>query len=798
MLFGLLRSRSSASRTSIRSSLVSTIDRHPRVSAGQEVYTFSRRFYVVVAYQTSSKETLIIGGPCFPNSSTMSSSYTTTTFVPHTSIATRHDNTNYTDYQFASYINAAQDLSPLSHANLESLASIAAHQASQQQIGIGPFMHTGFASNNRYSDRLQQHSTSASDYTQHLPRSTQASSGSAPSILASSAYTQHLPWPMYASTNTCNSMGYAAVRPVNGFKRQRSHQRTSSASTVASNGPASPYSVNISNPEIANTDFDPTYTQSFSKDPSRLSDPAFLSAHYIPGQALSAFSDMKGFALDTNRQFEDLSPGSRRSMSTVDQESPVTPGSALEDTDVKQIKNVPGKMRRKCVTNTYLLENAEFRPFNPHVQLARTESAAYQDELFNPANYTPAPAQRSTKLQPPTSAHRTLVKERLETANMARSNSPISSASRERSPFREGSQLAPADGWNSPRAPMSTAASRRQQLKEEREEAEYAMHRPQLQREPTKTISPKDALLDYNENDQPSLFQDSVPTGYKQHFGSGTTDALSSVYLAQQNPTTVFTLPPSSQTSSMAGFRASSSDGFPNNFAFTQPALPASTTAMQNPYQLNNYQQVTVNPTYPATSIDPTPDFPAHLTSMESSISEGPPLSSQESGNMSLQRPTDTRAATGTYTCTYHNCTQRFESPAALQKHKREYHRAQQQRDGLSVETSSVSPRSTASPGPTSGSGLTSAQILARNSQAGPHKCTRINPSTGKPCNTIFSRPYDLTRHEDTIHNGRKQKVRCPYCREEKTFSRNDALTRHMRVVHPDVENFGKRGRRGD
>jgi hypothetical protein len=40
----------------------------------------------------------------------------------------------------------------------------------------------------------------------------------------------------------------------------------------------------------------------------------------------------------------------------------------------------------------------------------------------------------------------------------------------------------------------------------------------------------------------------------------------------------------------------------------------------------------------------------------------------------------------------------------------------------------------------------------------------RINSSTGKPCNTIFSRPYDLTGHEDTIHNARKQKVHCPRC----------------------------------
>ncbi|KAG9864360.1 hypothetical protein KCU77_g2484, partial [Aureobasidium melanogenum] len=86
------------------------------------------------------------------------------------------------------------------------------------------------------------------------------------------------------------------------------------------------------------------------------------------------------------------------------------------------------------------------------------------------------------------------------------------------------------------------------------------------------------------------------------------------------------------------------------------------------------------------------------------------------------------------------------------------------------------------------GSSMTAAALAERNSQQGPHKCTRINPSTGKPCNSIFSRPYDLTRHEDTIHNRQKQKVRCQYCREEKTFSRADALTRHMRVVHPEID----------
>jgi hypothetical protein len=195
---------------------------------------------------------------------------------------------------------------------------------------------------------------------------------------------------------------------------------------------------------------------------------------------------------------------------------------------------------------------------------------------------------------------------------------------------------------------------------------------------------------------------------------------------------------------------------------------------------------------------------------MESSVSDAP-VSSQGSATSDymIQRPHDTSAATGGYTCTFHNCVQRFDSPAKLQKHKREAHRNTRDVSNSlsSAPTRTASANLSVSPDPSHdgsegsvasvGSGMTSAALAARNSQAGPHKCTRINPSTGKPCNTIFSRPYDLTRHEDTIHNRQKVKVRCEYCREEKTFSRNDALTRHMRVVHPDVPWEVKRGRGG-
>ena len=122
------------------------------------------------------------------------------------------------------------------------------------------------------------------------------------------------------------------------------------------------------------------------------------------------------------------------------------------------------------------------------------------------------------------------------------------------------------------------------------------------------------------------------------------------------------------------------------------------------------------------------------------------------------------------YTCTYHTCEMRFETPAQLQTHKRDTHPQTPPSDALSV------------------AGAPSSAISLFSSQAVSYRCDRTNPSTGRPCNVIFRRPYDLARHGYTIHSPRSEKVRCHFCTEEKTFSRNDALTRHMRVVHPEID----------
>lgn len=125
-----------------------------------------------------------------------------------------------------------------------------------------------------------------------------------------------------------------------------------------------------------------------------------------------------------------------------------------------------------------------------------------------------------------------------------------------------------------------------------------------------------------------------------------------------------------------------------------------------------------------------------------------------------------------------------------------------------------------------------------KNDKTEEHICLIINPKTGLPCNKRFSRPYDLVRHQNTIHAPRRCFYRCMFCEDDlrrkhhlasnnevvinagyrnsqfsvenannnmanshnsrkvkassegggflsnKTFSRCDALTRHLRFRH--------------
>lgn len=47
------------------------------------------------------------------------------------------------------------------------------------------------------------------------------------------------------------------------------------------------------------------------------------------------------------------------------------------------------------------------------------------------------------------------------------------------------------------------------------------------------------------------------------------------------------------------------------------------------------------------------------------------------------------------------------------------------------------------------------------------HFCLINNPKTGKPCNKRFSRPYDLVRHQNTIHATKRSFYRCLFCEDD-------------------------------
>lgn len=145
------------------------------------------------------------------------------------------------------------------------------------------------------------------------------------------------------------SMGGPAVSHTQGLKRARSHQRTPSASTVASNGPSSPYTQSWSNPQIANTDFAPNspahYADQaglFSKNlptPTQTPTDSGFVHGYIPSQAAhagGAHQAMKGFAIDHHNGQDfapEYEPSSRQSMSSYGgNDSPATPQSGVGET----------------------------------------------------------------------------------------------------------------------------------------------------------------------------------------------------------------------------------------------------------------------------------------------------------------------------------------------------------------------------------------------------------------------------------------------------------------------------------
>jgi len=523
--------------------------------------------------------------------------------------------------------------------------------------------------------------------------------------------------------------GYLNANTIpRGFKRRAYHKRKSSGSSVTSAGPPSPLDHTTAFPAIASSDLShisPSFDGfDYASQPSAHTPKSLPTSLETPTSTSNPF--MAPQYHHTGAQDATGYSQNMRRLQTSAPEEDVSYTFSAPPSVSSMSHNSPATPH----TNFEMEYEDQKNIYSGYQSAAFTQAMqdVFPDQIYSSAPSYPAQAQPAmSRFSAHLSPHRSMFANRLQAANQdhltARTSSPATSAPRDQSPFRQNSPFVEQTRMNSQRPPQQMNVVPVSQAQE-----------------PTKSVSPKELMIDEHDIDDQStpVFQDQSHSVFSNRRpSSNMSNFQSGLYNSHYSQNTSLQIP--------------------QQYPFVS----------QN-RQENSHQNIS----------DRTPDFPAHMASMESTVEEGPsePLGESQLRNhqsLSIQRPEDTSSDAGTYTCTYHGCVQRFETPAQLQKHKREGHRQ-------------ISPTS-----------MPNAQSIAlRNSQAGPHKCERINPSTGKPCNSIFSRPYDLTRHEDTIHNARKQKVRCHLCSEEKTFSRNDALTRHMRVVHPDVDWPGKSRRK--
>ncbi|KAJ6256274.1 DNA-directed RNA polymerase I subunit rpa1 [Drechslerella dactyloides] len=491
----------------------------------------------------------------------------------------------------------------------------------------------------------------------------------------------------------------------------------------------------------------------------------YSTAQKVPStrHSRSVASQLKNMEVEPIENVPALSPTSRRQGNYLHSGTPASPHLASETVADNTANPRYSSGASICEGNNhsiiswideYLQEASDMHP--PMPKLGRTYSDAVQDELYNPepprdlpdyTKKTPAwygATSAETKGDGPHSFQRIFHEaQQQHQRDLSQSGSP-QNAGGDRSPFRRNSPFHPTNNPNLPHAldqqnQIAMAMALREQMRKEAEQTVAP-----------KTISPRDSLLEYREPDsqqsQMALFpplQDNRLLGTQDdsmsHVGS-----LHGASSHDGSDLDDFQSMATSRRASMANSTVSSHLDVPRFGYMQQPSF--------DPISAGAYYY---------------PDTTSPLAASSLPLSEAPGVYIKEEmvtgGDHHIARPLDTSANTGTYTCTYSGCGQRFTTSTKLQKHRREAHRK------------SV---------PSGNSVSTAAAIACRNAQPGPHRCMRVNPSTGKPCNTVFSRPYDLTRHEDTIHNTAKAKVRCEICDDDKFFSRSDALVRHRRVKH--------------
>lgn len=624
--------------------------------------------------------------------------------------------------------------------------------------------------------------------------------------------------------------------------QRSSHRRLPSGSSIGSAGPESPYPQTLAYPHIVGLDTPPA--SSPYPEPLEIGYQGSTLTH-----APTPFIGTVGQRDFLAPEFQNLIPWS--SDPEIMKAAEVAMARALEEQGRARASRQRSGLANQ--SSYEVLDEEQQRmtawPSNPVPSLDRTVSDACQDELYNPAMAITTPvmdrsayATQNYRLSQQNQKFTKILQAANENHLSAR---PVMPISREHSPFRQTSEFATerfphtASTPHSPATRVNPAGSPREQ--QEIDAAARNYHLPTMQRDtaPARTISPKESLLRHNEaeadakmplfppsenvhrreNQFPSTDSNSrhlVPSDVENHEFRQRYDHPRANNRPIISTSAAIPTPPGPEFT----FLPPSLPSIPSN-ASSSGSMPLQ-TPKQYPFMSNPRRQGSSRRSL--SDSDPDPQFPAVLSSMESTRSETDPpqltrfMSGGEaphpsSSSSDVERPSDTVAGTGSYQCSIPSCAQRFDTAVKLHKHRREAHRADPSQRSPATPTvpssstsepsghgrsgSTTTPTATSTTTATTPSSSTTTATANRNNHAGPHKCTRPNPNSNKPCNTVFSRSYDLTRHEETVHNRSKVKIQCALCTVEKTFSRGDALSRHVRVMHPGVDYPGKTKKRG-
>ncbi|KAJ8610188.1 hypothetical protein MRB53_038689 [Persea americana] len=375
-------------------------------------------------------------------------------------------------------------------------------------------------------------------------------------------------------------------------RKGATHSRALSGSTNASFGSNSPYPQTTHLPYLLPFDTKQQYNHQFYN----CSEPSYTTDH-LPTPALTPNQETFELSL---RQQQHLSQLQQR-VAMANQQGPAPRFVGGDDVD----------------------EHFNFQPPRQPPKFDRTMTDVYSDELYNPSTMQQAQHARPHTQNLSTSFPQSIVNERLQQANDARTSSPRRPP-KQPSPFRQTSP------YSAQQPTMATAAGARRRQKAEADALAYQQHHPAPESEESspKTISPKDAVLEYHEDDQPPLFPEIAVSDRdrrnRQSYGPWSGD----------------------RNTNQQSFPAASSYGF------IAPSIPASAQSSQQsnaPFGAQLYKPLSNNSSQ---QDQHDPNFPPQLLSMDTSISDATNTTTDGANIESdLEKPSGAFASAGVYAC---------------------------------------------------------------------------------------------------------------------------------------------------